>query len=149
MAFQYLLAGSALLGAYATVQSGKAAQSAANAEALQFEQEKRQNEIIAAQRHVDRLNQYDSARATNEAFFAFLGRASSDRSVKAFMDKQREVAYTDVARSDAQGYAEGVQLATQAQVTRMRGANAARSANIAALTTLSSGLYQYKTVKIA
>jgi hypothetical protein len=145
--FQFIMAGASILGAYATIQAGKGAQAAANAEAAQLEQEKKQNEVIAGQRHTDRLDQYDAARANNLAWFAFSGRDVSDRSVKAFMDKQREVAYTDVARSDAQGYADSSQLAMQAQVTRMRGANARRSANIQALSTLSSGLYQYNTVK--
>ena len=144
---EFAVLGLSALSAYSTIQSGKAAQQAANAEAMQFEQERKQNEIIAMQRHVDRLNQYDAARANNLAWFSFAGRDVTDRSVKAFMDKQREVAFTDVNRSDAQGYADSSQLAMQANVTRMRGAMARRSANIQALTTIASGLYQYNTVK--
>tara|TARA_R100001460_G_scaffold10461_1_gene24772 strand:- start:7287 stop:7730 length:444 start_codon:yes stop_codon:yes gene_type:complete len=146
--FQFFLAGASVISAYSQMQAGRAAQAAANAEALQFEQERRQNEIITAQRHVDRLAQYDAARANNAAWFAFSGRDISDRSVKAFMDKQREVAYTDVSRSDTQGYAESAQLAMQAQLARTRGVMARRTANIQALSTLASGLYQYETVRV-
>lgn len=146
--WQFFLAGASVISAYGQMQAGRAAQAAANAEAMQYEQEKKQNEVIAMQRHVDRLEQYDAARAHNLAWFSFANRDISDRSIKAFMDKQRDVAYSDVARSDAQGYAEGSQLAMQAQVSRMRGAAARKSANIQALSTLASGLYQYNTVKV-
>lgn len=144
----FLLIGS-FIGAASSLQAGAAARRAGEAQALQYKQEKRQNEIETLQRHNDRLASYDAARASNLAWFSFAGRdITDDRSIKAFLDKQREVAFTDVARSDTQGYAEGAQLALQAQTARARGRSAQQAATIKAFSTISSGLYNYSTVKV-
>ena len=138
-----------VLSAFSSIQAGAAQRRAEEAQALQYEQEKRQNKIETMQRHNDRMADYDAARAANLAWFTFAGRdITSDRSIKAFMDKQREVAFTDVARSDAQGYAEGAQLALQAQTARMRGRAAARAGVIKGMTTIASGLHKYNLTKV-
>lgn len=135
--------------AFASIQAGAAQRRAEEAQALQYEQEKRQNEIETLQRHNDRLESYDSARAANLAWFTFAGRdITSDRSVKAFLNKQREVAFTDVTRSDKQGFAEGAQLAMQAQVARERGRAAARAGMIKGFSTIASGLHNYNLTKV-
>ena len=84
---------SAGFSAFSALQQGSAYAQEGYAQQAQYEQERKQNEIETLQRHNDRLRNYDSARASNLAWFAFSGRDPSDRSVKAFLDKQRDVAY--------------------------------------------------------
>jgi len=138
----------AAFSAYSTMQAGKAAAAQGRAQQAMYEQERRQNEIEALQRHNDRLAAYDSARASNLAWFAFSGRDPSDRSVQAFLEKQRQVAYQDVARSDAQGFAEGAQLAMQGRMAAAKGRNQQRAATIQAFSTIASGLHNYNLTKV-
>lgn len=147
MALPFGLIGAAF-SAFGSLQAGQAAAQQGRAQQAMYEQERRQNEIETLQRHNDRMAAYDSARASNLAWFAFSGRDPSDRSVKAFLDKQRQVAYTDVARSDAQGFAEGAQLAFQGQMARASGRAKQQGYRIQALTTIASGLHNYNLTKV-
>lgn len=146
-----MLAALTLLGttisAYAAIQQGNAARADAQRQAALYEQERRVNKLEVLQRHNDRLNQYDAALATNTAWFSFLGRDASDRSVRAFLDKQRDVAYTDITRSDLQGYMEDKKLGMQADLTIARGRSAQRASQLNALSTISSGLFRYQQIK--
>mgnify|MGYP006908271845 FL=1 len=146
-----MLAALSLLGtgisAFAAIQQGNAARADAQRQAALYEQERRVNQLETLQRHNDRLNQYDAALATNTAWFAFAGRDASDRSVRAFLDKQREVAYTDVTRSDLQGYMEGQKLRMQADLSIARGRAAQRASQLSALSTITSGLFRYQQIK--
>jgi len=146
-----MLAALSLLGtgisAFAAIQQGNAARADAQRQAAMYEQERRINELETVQRHNDRLNQYDAALSTNTAWFAFLGRDASDRSVRAFLDKQKEVAYTDVTRSDLQGFMEGQKLRTQADLAISRGRAAQRASQLSALSTIASGLFRYQQIK--
>ena len=146
-----MLAALTLLGtgisAYAAIQQGNAARADAQRQAALYEQERRVNKLETLQRHNDRLNQYDAALATNTAWFAFSGRDASDRSVRAFLDKQRDVAYTDVTRSDLQGYMEGQKLRMQADLSLARGRAAQRASQLSALSTITSGLFRYQQIK--
>jgi hypothetical protein len=145
--WQFVALAGAAFSAYGQMQAGKAAAQQGRLQQAMYEQERRQNEIETLQRHNDRLAAYDSARASNQAWFAFSGRDPSDRSVQAFLNKQREVAYTDVARSDAQGFAEGAQLAFQGRMARYGGETRRRAYQIQAISTLASGLHDYGSVK--
>lgn len=139
---------SAGFSAFSALQQGGAYAQEGYAQQAQYEQERKQNEIETLQRHNDRLRNYDSARASNLAWFAFSGRDPSDRSVKAFLDKQREVAYQDVARSDAQGFAEGAQLAFQGRMAATKGRNMQRASTIKALTSIASGMHNYNITRV-
>lgn len=135
------------LSAFSSIQQGNAARADAQRQAALYEQERQLNKLETLQRHNDRLNQYDAALATNTAWFAFLGRDASDRSVRAFLDKQRSVAYTDVARSDTQGFMEGQKLQMQGQLALSRGRAAQRASQLTALSSFTSGLYRYSQIK--
>ena len=146
-----MLAGLALvssgISAFAAIQQGNAARADAQRQAALYKQEQRVNELETLQRHNDRLNSYDAAVSTNNAWFASLGRDASDRSVRAFLDKQRDVAYTDVTRSDLQGAMEGRKLQLQADLSLARGRAAQRASQLSALSSLTSGLFQYQQIK--
>ena len=73
----------------------------ADLNAYNLETDKRRGDIEARQRHNDRLDAYRSNLSTNVAAFYAMGRdASSDKSVQAFLERNRETATRDTARSD-------------------------------------------------
>jgi len=146
-----MLAGLQLFGtaisAFSSIQQGRAARADAQRQAAMYEAERVNNKLEALQRHNDRIAAYDSARATNNAWFAFIGRDASDRSVKAFLEKQKEVAYTDVARSDLQGFMDDDKLRMQAGFARARGRAAYQAGLLGAASSITSGLFKYQQIK--
>lgn len=146
-----MLAGLQLFGsaisAFSAIQQGKAAKTQAYAEAQQYKAERQMNELQTQQRHNDRLASYNSALATNEAWFAFAGRDASDRSVRAFLDRQKEIAYTDLSRSATQGFMESEKLRYQSDLSILRGRNAYRAGMMSAASSITSGLFKYQQIK--
>lgn len=136
------------ISAYSAIQEGKAAKADSQRQAALYEQDRRMNDLETQQRHNDRLAQFDSAQASNEAFFSFAGRDSSDRSVKAFLARQKEIAYTDVGRSDTQGFARDAQISFQRDMTLARGRAEQQASYMKAGSSIVSGLYKYQQVKV-
>ena len=60
-----------------------------------------------------------------------------DRSVSAFLERQREVATQDTRRSDLMGVFEAMKLQQKATTTRTEGRARRQSATIAAFTTVA------------
>ena len=84
---------------FGTVVAGRGRQQELNAEAFNIETERKFNSAAASQAARARMDDHNSATATNLASFAALGRdIGSDRSVEAFLSKQRETALEDVSR---------------------------------------------------
>ena len=149
MALPTILLGiSAGLSAYSAIQGGRAAKQAAAFDAAQLEKQKKQVALEAIQRENDRMEQFESATASNIAWFAFSGRDMSDRSVKAFLDKQKDVAYSDVKRSNYQATAETARLGDQQRQRLYEGRQAQKASYIKAATSIASGWYKYETVKV-
>ena len=71
----------------------------------------------------------------------------SDRSVKAFLDKQKDVAYSDVKRSNYQATAETARLGDQQRQRLYEGRQAQKMSYIQAATSIASGGYKYTDVK--
>lgn len=87
--FQLLGAG---ISAYASIQAGKAKEDAARMDAFNTETEREQGEVLALQQAAQRRYEYDIATKTNVAMFAASGRdIGSDRSVEAFLEKQKKL----------------------------------------------------------
>lgn len=136
-----------VVSVYSTIQQGNAARADAQRQASLYQAERKTNELQVLQRNNDRLARYDAALATNTAWFAFAGRDASDRSVQAFLDKQRQVAYTDVSRSTTQGFMEDEKLRFQRDLTLTRGRTAQQTSLVSAASTITSGLFQYQQIK--
>ena len=82
------------------------------------------------------------------AAFAAAGRdVGRDRSVDAFLERQKEIASSDTARSDFMGMAQASKLTAQAAATRATGYAAQRAATIGAFTTLATGIYRFNTIR--
>jgi hypothetical protein len=171
MAFQFLALASAIVGAGAQVAGGiGAARSAAfNAQQAEFagrlesfniETERKLAMAEAAQRHTDRLQIYSENLSSNIASFAASGRdiGGSDRSVSAFLDRQKEIAGGDVSRSDFMAQITSQKLQAESKAARAGGQQRAAairaegqamaiSSMVGAFTTLAGGINQYNMIR--
>ena len=121
----------------------------ADLNAYNLETDKRRGDIEARQRHNDRLDAYRSNLSTNVAAFYAMGRdASSDKSVQAFLERNRETATRDTARSDFMGAAEGMKIMQAARSTRQEGRARQSAAYVNAFTSLGSGLTSYYKTRV-
>lgn len=148
MAFPWVLA-SAALSFGGQLFGAKAARDAAKLNAYNIETQRIMSQAEAAQRHNDRLEQYRSNLSANLATFAAQGRdIGSDRSVAAFLERQKEIAASDTARSDLMGFMEASKLQAEAAAVRMEGRAQQISGVIGAFTTLAGGIHRYQQTKI-
>jgi len=117
-------------------------------EVFNLETENKFNNAAASQQARARMDEYDSATATNLASFAAAGRdIGSDRSVEAFLAKQREVATEDVGRIKEQEERTSNQyLAEKARVKRS-GKAALASSLFSAAGQAASSYSQYQNIK--
>ena len=138
--FTLLAFGSKVVQAGAMASAGRAAKQGAELDAFNTETEKKRSNVSALQRHNDRLELYRNNLSANLASF----RGRDDSSVKAFLDKQREVALEDTSRSDLMGMFEQAKLQQQATTIRVEGRARQKAANIKAFTTLMSGMMEFQ-----
>lgn len=161
--FSIAMLGSSVLSFFGQIGAGGAARASAELNAYgaminayNIETERELARVEAMQRHNDRLEQYRSNLSANIASFAASGRdiGGQDRSVAAFLERQKEIATSDTARSDFMAEIQKMQLTSQAAGERARaygmraeGRAAQQSAVIGAFTTLAGGLYRYNQVR--
>ena len=141
--FTLLAFGSKVVQAGAMASAGRAAKQGAELDAFNTETEKKRSNVSALQRHNDRLELYRNNLSANLASF----RGRDDSSVKAFLDKQREVALEDTSRSDLMGMFEQAKLQQQATTIRVEGRARQKAANIKAFTTLMSGMMEFQETR--
>ena len=141
MVWQLIAAG---IGAMGQIAAGQAAQESANLDAFNTETEKVRSKTEALQRHNDRLEQYRQNNASNIASFYAMGRDITDRSVMAFLEKQKQTAAEDTRRSDVMGMFESMNLQQQATATRIEGRAQKQAAMIGAFNTLARGISDYQ-----
>jgi len=141
--FTLLAFGSKVVQAGAMASAGRAAKQGAELDAFNTETEKKRSNVSALQRHNDRLELYRNNLSANLASF----RGRDDSSVKAFLDKQREVALEDTSRSDLMGMFEQAKLQQQATTIRVEGRAKQKAANIKAFTTLMSGMMEFQETR--
>jgi hypothetical protein len=134
------VAGAGIAGALGQYRAGQAAQIQANQQAKQMEIDRDLNKVRGIQQRNQRLDEYYSARASNDAMFAYLGRDDST-SVEAFKNAQLDVAGKDVGRMQFQTAMESSSRTVQARLEVMRGRNALMASKIKALSTLTSTAY--------
>ena len=138
MFFQLLGAG---ISAYASIQAGKAREDAARMDAFNTETEREQGEVLALQQAASRRYEYDLATEANVGMFYASGRdVGSDRSVQAFLSKQKEIAATDLSRMDFQRQAESSARTREAMALRRGGRNARRASLLQAAGTMAYGI---------
>lgn len=138
MLFQLLGAG---ISAYASIQAGKAKEDAARMDAFNTETEREQGEVLALQQAAQRRYEFDQATQANIATFYASGRdVGSDRSVEAFLAKQKEIANTDLSRLAEQRRMEASARTREAMALRRGGKNARRASLLQAAGTMARGI---------
>ena len=138
--FTFLAFASKAVQAGAFANMGKAERQAAELDAFNTETEKVRSKVAALQRHNDRLELYRNNLSANIATF----RGRSDRSVEAFLNRQKEITFEDTNRSDLMGMFEQAKLQQQATTIRVEGRAREQAARVKAFTTLMSGMMQFQ-----
>lgn len=137
------------ISAVGQVAAGMGAQQEAQLNAFQMETQKKQNKTAALQQARARREEYDLATSANIAAFAASGRdIGADRSVEAFLKRQKEIIGQDVGRIDQQAQLENSRLTLAGMAERRRGRNALYSSLFSAIGTAGEGYYRYKTVGV-
>ena len=137
------------ISAVGQVAAGMGAQQEAKLNAFQIETQKKQNKTAALQQARARREEYDLATSANIAAFAASGRdIGADRSVEAFLERQKKIIGQDVGRIDQQAQLENSRLTLAAMTERRRGRNALYSSLFSAIGTVGEGYYKSKTVEV-
>ena len=127
--------------ASASIRAGEEKRRQKYQEAIDTEIERKQAAISAQQQQNARLRDYAEAKSMNEAFFAYAGRSKSDRSVKAFLDYNRETAYEDVTRIANTSLIKDLQFKSHANNLKRAGDYAQSGSYATAFSTIiSAGL---------
>ena len=128
---------------------GVSANKAKKREAYRLETEKVLSKVRAAQRAQDRMDTYLQNTSSNIALMSSQYRdVQGSMSVKAFLEKQKEIAGEDTRRSDMQGYFEQARFQAQAQERRREGKAALVSGFVDGFTTIAGGYYRYDQARI-
>lgn len=136
------------ISAYGQMQAGKATAQAAMTDAYNMETEAIQNQTLAIQQANARREEYDLATSANIAQFSAQGRdIGSDRSVQAFLERQKEIVGKDIGRIQTQTQMENLKMRGAAAGERLRGYTARRASIYSAVGTVAQGLYQYSQSK--
>jgi hypothetical protein len=136
------------IGAVGQIAAGQAQKQASDLNAFQIETDKEMNKVQALQASKARREEYDLATSTNVAAFSAAGRdVGTDRSVEAFLERQKEVIAQDVGRIDQQTQFENMKASMAAMAERRRGRNALSAAMFSAVGTASEGIYKYQTTR--
>ena len=135
------------LSVYSKIQEGRAARRQAQFNRAQYEFSAKQQELEALERSNIRLREFNSAQSANRAFAAFSNRDPSDRSLKAFMDRQKEIAYSDVSAIESQALIEASQKRTLAGMESQKARSALTQSFLGAGSAIASGLYRYELYK--
>tara|TARA_R110001632_G_scaffold182150_1_gene302197 strand:+ start:471 stop:923 length:453 start_codon:yes stop_codon:yes gene_type:complete len=129
------------ISAYASIQAGKAKEDAARMDAFNTETEREQGEVLALQQAANRRREFDMATEANIAMFYASGRdVGSDRSIEAFLAKQKEIANTDLSRLAQQRRTEASARTREAMALRRGGRNAKRASLLQAAGTMAYGI---------
>ena len=136
-----------LISAFGQVQAGRAQRDASRLTAFRTETEGELNKAMALQRANARKAEYELAESANIAAFSVTRDMGRDRSVEAFLERQKEIVAQDIGRMDTQSYFETGKYRAAAATELRRGQNVYRASLFSAIGTLGSTAYQYQGVK--
>lgn len=145
--WQFLQLGGSVLSAMGQIQAGKAQRRSAELTAFRTRTEGELNKAMARQRAEARREEYNQATAANIAAFSVTRDIGSDRSVQAFLERQKEIVAQDLGRMDTQAAFETAKYEAAAATEIRRGKNVQRASLFSAIGTLGEGAYRYDQVK--
>jgi hypothetical protein len=136
------------LSVMSSLQQGQAAKRQARYQEQQYRIQMEQEKLATLQRTNDRNEELLANEKINRAFlFSKLGRDPSDRSVKAFLEKQRTLASQDVDRLQSQHMQTMGNLQMSIGLARSTAKNAMTGALLGASGAVASGLFRYYEYK--
>lgn len=128
---------------------GISAMKSAELDAYNLETEKMVSEAQAKERSRLRMDEYASNLSMNMATFAAQGRdAGSSMSVKAFLDKQKEMAADDVRSLANDSFLRSLKYTAQAAGARASGRAAFASSLFDAGSVMATGIYRTQQTEI-
>ena len=130
------------ISAYSSVRAGKEAKKEAQFNAAQMERDMELGRIEATQNATAMAQDYAQSVSANDAFFAFAGRDVTDRSVRAFMERQEEIYSTDISRLASDTNMRAQSVAAMAGAERQRGRNALTAGYLGAAQSIAEGGYR-------
>lgn len=143
-----LMAGGSFLSAAGNIIGGISAKNEAKLNAFNMEIERTQNETFAMQQAEARRDEYDAATQANIAMFSASGRdIGSDRSIEAFLKKQKETVGKDLVRMANQSASQSSASRQGASSVRTAGRNALVGSLFSAAGSTATGLSQYNQSK--
>lgn len=136
------------IGAVGQIAAGAAQKKAAELNAFQIKTDKVTNKAQALQMSRARRDEYDLATSTNIAAFSAAGRdVGEDRSVQAFLERQKELVGQDIGRIARQESMEGMKAELAAMAERRRGREAFTASLFSAIGTGAEGIYRYQSTR--
>lgn len=129
--------------------AGQAASARANA--FNIETQKEMNDAAAMQRANDRYEQFKLAESANRALLGgAMGRdiSGEDRSVAAFLKRNRESAFSDMDRMEMQRQMEGLNFDIQAASERRRASDVMMSGVVNAFSSAASTMMRYDMIRM-
>ena len=136
------------IGAVGQIAAGAAQKRAAELNAFQIKTDKVTNKAQALQMSRARRDEYDLATSTNIAAFSAAGRdIGEDRSVQAFLERQKELVGQDIGRIARQESMEGMKAELAAMAERRRGREAFTASLFSAIGTGAEGIYRYQSTR--
>lgn len=140
---------SAGVSALASIAGGISARRTARLNAFNLGTERVLNEAEATQKSNMRMEAYRSNLSSNIATFAAAGRdVGLDRSVNAFLGKQKEVVGEDIKNMEFMKMMRSMKLTSQAFAAEREGKDAQRAGFINAFTTMADGITKFNATKI-
>lgn len=148
MAFPMLMLASAAISAGGALMAGSAAKQASELDAFNIETDAELGKAQASQMAQARIAEYEMATSSNIAAFSAAGRdIGGDRSVKAFLDAQKEILGTDIGRMQNQSNMEALKMQQAAMSERQSGRAAQQASLFQAGSAVTSGLFNYYQAK--
>lgn len=143
-----LMIAAAVLNAGGQLISGIGAKQEARLNAFQFGTEDKLNKVLAMQQAQARREEYDLATSANIAAFAAAGRdVTTDRSVEAFLERNKEILERDISRIDQQARFQSMKTSLGQMTERRRGRNALYSSLFSAAGTAGETIYKLDQAK--
>lgn len=149
--FQFLALASSAVSAVGSLAAAQGQAQSAELNAFNIETQKVQNDANSFQAANDRYREFKLAESANQALLGgAMGRdiGGADRSVAAFLERNRETAFRDLDRLESQRQAEALNYQMQAASERRRAADVRMSGVINAFTTMSSALMEFQNVRM-
>lgn len=131
------------------LQGGQAAQDQAAFDNYQTELKINQEKIVGRQRMNQRNAQFAANESINRAtFLSGMNRDVSDRSFRAFMERQRQIASEDAEVISGQTVMTTSQLRVAQKATSLRADQAKQAALLGAGSAIASGLFRYEQYRV-